>query len=71
MWLEVVFLWLHIPAAAGVKFPFDVFGEPHGRVGLLFAGQTLPTSSPSPPTSTLLSGLSRRRSCRGVGSQNV
>ena len=49
----------------------DVFVEPHGRAVLLFAGQTLSTSSPSPPTSTLLSGLSCRRSCRDVGSQHA
>ena len=53
-------------------FPFEVFGESHaGAVSmfLLFAGQTLPTSSPSSPTSVLLRALSCGRSCRDVGSQ--
>ena len=71
MWLlQVVFLWLHRPAAANRISPFDAFVEPHGRaVLLLFVGQTLPTYSPSPPVLTLLYELSCRRSCRGIGSQ--
>ena len=51
MWLQVVVLWLHSPAAEEIISLFDVFVESHGRVVFLFAGQTLPTSS--------------RRSCRG------
>ena len=69
--VEVVFVWPHNPTAAEMISPFDVFVEPHGRAVLLFAGRTLPTSSPFPPTSTLLFGLSSRRICRGVGSQQA
>ena len=57
VWLHVDFLWLISPAATGIITLFDVFVEPHGRAALLFAGRTLPTSSPSPPTSTLLVGV--------------
>ena len=76
MWLQVVFLWLHSPAAAEMISPFDVFVGPHGGAVLLFAEQTLPNFSPSPststPTSTILCGSSCRRSCRrGVSSQHA
>ena len=71
MWLQVVFLWLHGPAAAEMISPFHVFVESRGGAIVLFDGRTLPNSSPSPPVSTLLCGLSCRRSCRGYGPQHV
>ena len=49
----------------------DIFVKSHGLVALMLPGKPLPTSAPSPPTSTLLSGLSCRHSCRGVGSQHA
>ena len=63
--LGVVFSYqLRDPAAANMIPPFDVFVEPHGCAILQFVGRTFPTSSPSPPISTLLSGLSCRCSCK-------
>ena len=53
---------------------YDVFGESHAGAALLFAGRTLPTSSPFPPTCALiLCALScRRSSCRSfAGSQHA
>ena len=43
----------------GLPF-FDIFVEPNGGVVHLFAGRTLPTSSPSPLTPMLMCGMSRR-----------
>ena len=51
--------------------PFDVFVEPRVRVVLLFVGQMLHIPSPSPPTSTLLSGLSYKRSYKGESVVNM
>ena len=50
---------------------FDVFVDAHERAVLLVARETLLIYSPSPPTSTLLSGWSCRRSCRDLSSQHT